>query len=659
MLEFEAGISGLFTGAGYGVIAVSITLMYRSTGVLSFAHAAFAAVAAYLYIDLVDQGWAKPLAAAAGVATATAYGIVVERVAVRPVRHADPATRLIATLGVLTFTTGVLLWQYGFSPIVAEPLFPDRSVDIGGVAIAYQKVAVLVLAVVAAIALAVFLERTRLGTGVRAVAQDAEAARLHGVSPTAVSRLNWALGAGLAGLIGVLIAPLQSVNVGTFTLLLAKALTATLIGGLASLIGSFAGGLLLGVIENVTIVRSATPGAPELMTVVVVVLVLVFRRNWPAGPAATSASVQRRPSPRTARLTRGLAMAGPPLAAVGLVGAIVVPAVSPYWSFVGARSLFFVLEALALVLLVGWAGQVSLMQGAYVGIGAFGTGWLVVEHGLPLALALLISSVAGTALGAVVGLPALRLSGLQFAVASLAFAAAAAAWLFEWDELPRSMPRRDLLGLDLQSDIAVYFVTLATTSVVMLLLWNLRRSSQGSLLLAARDAAATVDHFGASARRARLGAFLLASFVATLGGGLYAVLLTGLSAADFAPFLSLTLLVYYVVGGSQSLLGPVLAGLAFGVLPQVLQSDAGTTASATPTIVAGAAVVLLLAVRPLGLASLFAPPTPPMPPPSAASDHYLSVQRRLSGSTPPRPQAVARRLRAGRHHTLVRQSIPR
>jgi ABC-type branched-subunit amino acid transport system permease subunit len=283
----------------------------------------------------------------------------------------------------------------------------------------------------------------------------------------------------------------------------------------------------------------------------------------------------------------------------------------------------------------------------------------VVEHGLPLALALLISSVAGTALGAVVGLPALRLSGLQFAVASLAFAAAAAAWLFEWDELPRSMPRSDLLGLDLQSDIAVYFVTLATTAVVMLLLWNLRRSSQGSLLLAARDAAATVDHFGASASRARLGAFLLASFVATLGGGLYAVLLTGLSAADFAPFLSLTLLVYYVVGGSQSLLGPVLAGLAFGVLPQVLQSDAGTTASATPTIVAGAAVVLLLAVRPLGLASLFAPPTPPMPPPSAASDHYLSVQRRLSGSTPPRPRAVARRLRAGRHHTLVRQSIPR
>lgn len=96
MLNVEAGISGLFLGGAYALIGVTLTLMYRSTGVLSFAHAAFAAVSAYLYIDFVDRGMAKPLAAALAVAGATVYGLVVERVAIRPVRSSDPATRLIA-----------------------------------------------------------------------------------------------------------------------------------------------------------------------------------------------------------------------------------------------------------------------------------------------------------------------------------------------------------------------------------------------------------------------------------------------------------------------------------------------------------------------------------------------------------------------------------
>jgi branched-chain amino acid transport system permease protein len=252
----------------------------------------------------------------------------------------------------------------------------------------------------------------------------------------------------------------------------------------------------------------------------------------------------------------------------------------------------------------------------------------------------LAGRIPGTALGAVVGLPSLRLSGLQFATASLAFATAASSWLFVWGDLPRSMPRGDLVGLDLSSDIAVYFVMLSITAVFYLAAWNLRRSAQGRLLLAARDASATVAHFGTSPARARLGVFLLASFTATLGGGLYAVLVSGLSAGDFTPFLSLTLLVYFVVGGSQSLLGPILAGIAFGVLPQVLQSEVGASADAKPTIFAGAAVIVLLALRPGGLASLVGADSPAAarstrvsPTPSEA---YEETRRRLATASPAR-----------------------
>ena len=646
VLDLEAAVSGVFTGGSYALIGVAITLMFRSTGVLSFAHAAFAAVAAFVYVDFGDRGWPLPLAAAVAVLAATVYGLLVERLAVRPLVGASPATRLIATLGILTFTSGLLLWHYGFAPVVAEPLLPTRSVTVLDVAVSYQKVAVLATAAVLAALLAGFLDRTRFGTAVRAVAQDPEAARLHGISLGAVARFNWGLGACLSAIVGVLVAPLQIVNVGTFTLLLTKSLAGTLVGGMASLPLTFLGGLLVGVIEAIASVRFDQPGMRELSVLGLVVVVLLVRRTWAVAPTAyTEPRTRRRIRIPVPAAVRPLVFA---LAGVGAVVALVVPAGSTYWSFVGGRTLFFVIQALSLVMLVGWGGQVSLMQGAYVGVGALGTGYLVVEHELALWLALLLSAVAGTAMGAIAGIPALRLSGLQFAVASLAFTGAAAAWLFERPEIPSSLARSDLFGIDLASDTSIYYVMLPLTGLLMLAAANLRRSVQGRFLIAARDAPEAVEHFGASATRARMGVFLVAAFTATLGGGLYAVLISGLSPTDFAPMLSLSLLVYTVVGGSQSLVGPVMAGLAFGLLPQITQSTAGGSANAVPDIIAGATVILVLVFRPGGLADLVPPPRlAPAVPTASTVDVAAAVRERLRDVAPPTASAT---LAAARSH---------
>src|SRR5581483_12298246 len=119
-----------------------------------------------------------------------------------------------------------------------------------------------------------------------------------------------------------------------------------------------------------------------------------------------------------------------PIGALIAAWALLVPTRSEYWGFVGARALFYAIEALGLVLLAGWAGQASLMQGAYVGMGAFLTGLLSQTHGMPLEAAIPLAAVGGVVLGALVGIPALRLTGLQFAIASLAFAGAASEWFF-------------------------------------------------------------------------------------------------------------------------------------------------------------------------------------------------------------------------------------
>lgn len=651
MLNLEAAVSGIFTGGSYALVGVTITVMFRSTGVLSFAHAAFAAVAAFVYVDLGDRGWALPLAALVAVATATVYGLIVERVAVRPLVGANPATRLIATLGILTFTSGLLLWHYGFAPVIAEPLLPARSVSVLGVAVSYQKLAVLVTAAAAAAALAGFLDRTRFGTAVRAVAQDPDAARMHGISLGMVARFNWGLGACLSAVVGVLVAPLQIVNVGTFTLLLTKSLAGTLIGGMASLPLTFLGGLTVGIVEAIAAVRSDQPGAVALAVLVLVVIVLLLRRSWPTAPTAhTDQRPRRRPRIRIRTIPGGRVL-WVALLVAGAGVAVIVPAGSTYWSFVGGRTLFFVIQALSLVMLVGWGGQVSLMQGAYVGVGALGTGYLVVDHNMDLGLALVLSATAGTAMGAVAGIPALRLSGLQFAVASLAFSAAAAAWLFERPEIPSSLARGDLLGIDLGSDTAVYYLMLGLTAVLLAVASNLRRSVQGRFLIASRDAPHAVEHFGASATRARMGVFLVAAFTATLGGGLYAILISGLSPTDFAPMLSLSLLVYTVVGGSQSLVGPVMAGLAFGLLPQITQSSSTGSANALPDMIAGATVILVLVFRPEGLASvvprlrLSVPET--IDPAVTATD----INLRLAGVRPPNRAAIRRAIQSSNTST--------
>lgn len=641
LISIDGVIVGVLTGGSYALLAVSITLMYRSTGFLSFAHAGFASVGAYVYADFAgERGWPTAIAALVAVTVTVVYGLLVERI-LRPTRNASPATKMIATLGIVQLTTALILLIYGFAPTSAPLLLPDGSIEVGSLRVAHQQTAILVLAAVAAIALGWFLRASRFGSAIRAVASNPEAARLMGVNLTQVARFNWALGALLAGTAGVLLAPLAPITAATFTLLLAKALTATLIGGLVSLPLTFAGALGVGVADSLTVLNSSVPGAKELVTLVLVVVLLLVRRSWP-GDMETSAEPKRsarwvvvakeRLAPVGQTLRSTTVTMRWPLIIAGAIAAVVVPLGDNYWGFVGARGLYFTIQALSLVLLVGWGGQVSLMHGAYAGIGAFSTAALVVNHGWPLELALLGGGLAGVAMGAIAGLPALRLSSLQFAIASLVFAGAASEWLFRRTEFPKSLPRGTLFGVDIFPDSNLYFFMLPVTIVLYIAVWNIRRSTFGPLLISSRDAPTTVSHFGADPSRTRMWTFLFASFIAAFGGGFYGVLLTGFQPFDFSLILSIALLIYAVVGGVQSLGGPLVAGLLFGVVPQLIQGQASTSASALPDLLAGGAVLALVALRPDGLASLFSRASQPDPRPSAVFGRFdLTIRRWKDG----------------------------
>jgi sulfate-transporting ATPase len=637
-------LSGIMTGGAYSLMGVSITLMYRSTGVLSFAHAAFAMVAAYVYSDLtIGRGVSPRLAAVVALLVTLVFGLVVERLAIRPVAKASPTARLITTVAVLGATTALMLLKYGVLPQRAPVLFPEGGFRLGDVFITYQQFGSLLIGAFGAAALAAFLKRAKLGIAVRATADNADAARLMGIPSRRISQFNWAVGSVTAGAAGILIAPSTIVSVATFPLLELRALVAALFGGLSGLVLTFVGGLAVGVVESLAAIKFSAAGVRDLAILILVVVLLLVRRQWEVGGGTTALGLGggrvRSLPPGLRRVTRAVAAAA--AVTVGLL-ALLQPAGSNYWAFVWAIAVFYALEGLSLVLLSGWGGQVTLMQAAYVGFGAYGVLYLVNQRGWAPEPAALVAVVVAVAAGAIVGYPALRVTGPQFAIVSLAFGGWAASYLFTRPELQGTLPRDRLFGFDVTSDTTLYYIMLAATVVLYLLVWNLRRSRFGGLLIASRDAAGTVAQFGGNPERIRLSAFLLASAIGGVGGAFYGLLVTGFRSADFGPQLAISLLLFTVVGGSTSLAGPLVAGVLFAVIPNVIQQQSTTGSEAQITqLVAALVVVAMVALRPQGLASLWARPArgadgtrPRAAPGRFGAVHAAHSARRAAAATP-------------------------
>ncbi|MDP1819108.1 MAG: ABC transporter permease [Acidimicrobiales bacterium] len=615
----DAAVVGIAVGGPYSLMGISLTLMFRTTGVLSFAHAGFAMIAGFTYGELAGaRAWPALVAGLVAVLLSVGAALLTERLAMRPIARTGPAVKLIATLGVLSVITGLITQFFGGQPDETPLVFPSGVMRIGGAAITYQQLGILAITIATALGLRAFLQRSRFGIAIRAVQVNAEAAELLGVPITRVDQFNWALAGLLSGVVGVLLTPLIAATVATYPLVLVKALAGTLFGGLLSLPLTFAGGVAVGVIESAARVGFSVRGAPEVAVMFTVAILLLVRRSWgdddnatavassgsTVGPVRFRINQQLDRVPWVGGSTRSILLVG---MALLIVAGSFVAAGDEYWGSVGAVSLFYAIEVISMVVLTGWGGQVSLMHGAYVGIGTFVTGWLVGVQDVPLELAIPMAGLVGVALGAILGLPALRLNGVQFAIASTVFAAAATAWLFELPDLPRNMNRGTLFGIDLFESSNVYLIMLVVTALMLAVAAALRRSTWWRLLIAARDVPDAVRHAGLRPGPIRIVAFSVASFMATVGGCFYGIIATSYSPFNFSLLLSFSLLLYAVVGGLESLLGPVVAAMAFGLLPQVLQQEAGASSSAWPIVVSGVAVIALLVLRPSGVASMLRP----------------------------------------------------
>jgi branched-chain amino acid transport system permease protein len=580
----DASANGLATAAILAVAAAGLVLTYTTTGIFNFAHGAIGMLGAFAYWQLrVDWGWPAPLALVAvlGVA-APLLGLGIERLVMRGLDDAPEAARVVVTIGLLAAALGVGLWVW--SPDVGRPLprfWGNESVDVAGVRVTWHDVAALVVAVALAVGLRGLLYRARAGVAMRAAVDDRALTTLNGADPRRSAMLAWAIGCTTAALAGVLVAPSVGLSHVNLTLMIVNAYAAAMIGRLRSLPMTFVGAVLLGLLDAYAIAYLPTDSillaqfrfAIPVVVLFAVLLALPHTRLRGRSPSVAAAD-RREEVPRPSR-GGSLVVAGVLVA----LGVAVAQVVSEPDAVTVQRVVAVAIVGLSLVPLVGYAGQLSLCQMSFAGIGAL----VMAHHGhggswVGLALAVVVAALAG----AVVALPAVRLAGITLALVTAAFAMLLDQWLFGLQDFSVGPVDVKLFGsgsvavddLDVPgvgTEAARVVFLSVVFALLVLLVVGVRRSTFGQRLLALKDSPAACATLGISPARVKLGVFTLSAGIAGLGGALYGGTLGTISPQNFAFVQSLPLLLLGVVGGIAAPVGALLPGVMIGGLPLILE----------------------------------------------------------------------------------------
>ncbi|MCW2672272.1 MAG: transporter related [Frankiales bacterium] len=628
-------VLGLLNGAAFALLGLGIVLTYQTNRFLNLAYAQLGAAPALVLAKLVVQGgWSWWTAFPVSVAAGIGLGLLVEWGLVSRLRR---RTRSTVSLLLLSVGVGQLLLALTYVPALGPPQsslsvrgYPvpfDAHVTLGNVALDGADLMTCLLAPLVIVGLTAFLRFSLTGKKVRAAASNADAARLAGVSTSRVSLLMWGIAGGLSAITAVLQAPSQGTfNAATLgpTLLL-LALGAATFGAFTSIPLTLAGGVALGVIQQVTLQITGKQGDAQVVLLLTILAVVVVRgRAIGEAFSVTGTGVAQptpRPVPEILRAHWAVTRRSQIGCAAALLGAVLLPFLPALHAesrrFQLALITAYALVALSLCLLVGWTGQVSLGHFALVGLGAFVTARLADEH-VSLLVIIALAGLAGAAAMVVVGLPALRVPGLSLAVTTLGLAVIAPSWLFRqsW------VGTKDSFGITVDlpaplrglpaptSELGVYFVGLTLLVATFLFLSGVRRTALGRSLLAVRDNERAAASFGLVPAGTKTLALALSGFVAGTAGVVWAGAWHAVAPTQFTSDVSLLLLAAPVIGGITSLAGSTAAtaalfSMTFFLSPSLsgIFGDFGRQVGFQLAL-AGLGVVVTLLLYPTGMAGL-------------------------------------------------------
>ncbi|MFA5785987.1 MAG: ABC transporter permease [Actinomycetota bacterium] len=608
--------AGLPVGAMYALQAMGIVLVYKTSRVFNFAQGAIGMTAAYVAHELgVAIGLPVWIAFFLALAFAGALGMVMERLTIRPVK--GPLPRTIVTLGWLLLLRGAVGWRFGEEAARAPlQLFSQTSFALPGtgVRMSIEQAAILGAALLIALGLGAYFRTSNFGTAMRAVADDVPAARLLGLKVDRINMVAWGLGSMMAGLAGILLSPsLGALTTTGLVVLTIQALAAALVGGLNSLPLTFAGGIGLGIAQKLVTNWWHPPGSADQAVAFAVVLgALLLRRQRAVGRVGGLLPESRRVVTRALAAKRS--QAGLALAGTLVVAGLVVPLIGgAQWNYNLVQMAAWALAVLSIVILAGDVGQVSLCQGSFMAMGAFAAAAAVAVH-VPFGLAIVVGGFGAMAMAVLVGLPALRLQGLELAIVTLSLAFMGDRFLFlqTWitgSGSARALPRPEFTRVSTHGVAGARWYTLITFAALLLLAWgvrNLRRSRTGSAFAALRSSVEATRAMGFSATAYKLDAFAVSGFIAGIAGALFSGLVGTAAATSFDFTRSISLLAFAVIAGVGSIPGAILGGVVvmLSTLGTTSTSMSSASAGAVTTMLTGGGLIAVVALSPGGVADL-------------------------------------------------------
>ncbi|MDP9101910.1 MAG: ATP-binding cassette domain-containing protein [Actinomycetota bacterium] len=606
-------VLGLVTGLTYGILAIGLILVYRSSRVLNLAHGQVGAFAASVFGVYVVRYhlpyWALfPVALALGAGT----NMVVEVIAVRRLRKAPAMMSLIATLGAAAFL--LAMGAVVNTSIHNGASFPQPPglphLRIGAFLITPAYAAQLLVTPVLVVALAAFLRWSRYGIAIRAAADNRDNATMRGIAPGRMSLLAWGLAGAVSAYAALLQFPSQGFALAGDSLgpgLLVRALLIAVLARLDKLPIALGAGLVLGVIEQVLLFNNPSGGTVEVIIFVGMMVALLVQprqggREREQGSFLAVAG--SRPLPE--------AMARLPLVRnlgrIGTLGIMVFLGLfllgSNASAFTMTRLVGYTLVGLSVYVISGLGGQLSLGQFALAGIGAVFS-YHMTKDGTNFVLALFLASCYTAGVSVLLGLPALRIKGLLLTVSTLAFAVTCQYWLFarSWtfgEGVAPKQPVAPFLGA-LTTGKQYYLVALPALMVGLWLTWNVSRGGLRRSLVGLRDNEDGARAFTLPATRLKLQAFAVAGFLAGLGGAVYGHSLPLLSQGTFPATESITVVALAVIGGISLMAGAFLGALYLIAVPAFVPLDAAGLAASS------LGWLLLILYFPGGLVQLLQP----------------------------------------------------
>jgi ABC-type branched-subunit amino acid transport system ATPase component/ABC-type branched-subunit amino acid transport system permease subunit len=583
---FGIVVWGIVLSSLTALLAFGLVLIYRSHRVINFAQADLGAVPATLCVSLVVlRGWSYWVAVPFALLVAVALGSAVEFVVIRRFARAPRLILMVATIGLAQLLVGIGTaipgWFRAFSAPQSLPLpFSFRFEIYPFIFHAGELLAVTTTLVVTGLLFA-FLRYTNIGIAMRASASSADRAALLGVNVNFVHNLAWIIATVIATVGMILRAGMLGLPLGSAfgPQILLRALAAAVLGRMENFAVIFVASCAIGTLEVAILWNegSATLIDPVLFVVVLVALLLQRRSRESAVEDQTVSTWTHaatiRPIPRELARLPEVRWAFHGLRVLFVIALLAIPALlDERYTNLAAAVLIYAIIAVSLVLLTGWAGEISLGQVAFVAIGSAAAGAANVHWQLAPVPSLLLAGAVGAAASVVIGIPALRIRGLFLSVTTLAFAVATSSYLlnhefvgFLPDALIDRIERRPVwtpLGsIAIGTERRFYYVAAAGLLLVLLAVRGLQRSRVERGIVATRDNERSAQAFGASPARAKLLAFALSGFFASFAGGLLVLHQQALGQQIFAAAESLRALTMVVVGGLGSVAGAIVGAV--------------------------------------------------------------------------------------------------